>query len=64
MTEHRRPVVSYKTYREAERAVDHLSDHGFPVESVAIIGQDLRVVEQVIGRDGLRRSGERRSPVS
>jgi hypothetical protein len=51
MTErHRRPVVSYKTYGEAERAVDHLSDHGFPVERVAIIGQDVRLVEQVIGR--------------
>ncbi|MGX5181582.1 general stress protein [Streptomyces avermitilis] len=51
MTEqHRRPVASYKTYQEAERAVDHLSDHGFPVERVAIIGQDLRLVEQVIGR--------------
>jgi hypothetical protein len=51
MTEqHRRPVASYETYREAERAVDHLSDHGFPVERVAIIGQDLRLVEQVIGR--------------
>ncbi|MET7884649.1 general stress protein [Streptomyces avermitilis] len=51
MTEQRRrPVASYTTYREAERAVDHLSDHGFPVERVAIIGQDLRLVEQVIGR--------------
>ncbi|MFE5589107.1 general stress protein [Streptomyces sp. NPDC056549] len=46
----RRPVASYKTYKEAERSVDHLSDQGFPVEGVAIIGQDLRLVEQVIGR--------------
>ncbi|MFI0206439.1 MULTISPECIES: hypothetical protein [Streptomyces] len=31
MTEQlRRPVASYKTYREAARAVDHLSGHGFP----------------------------------
>ncbi|MET7727945.1 general stress protein [Streptomyces mirabilis] len=51
MTEqHRRPVASYKTYWEAERAVDHLSDHGFPVERVAIIGQDVGLVEQVIRR--------------
>ncbi|MCX4420281.1 general stress protein [Streptomyces mirabilis] len=51
MTEqHRRPVASYKTCREAERAVDHLADHGFPVERVAIIGRDVRLVEQVIGR--------------
>ncbi|MGW2938631.1 general stress protein [Streptomyces sp. NPDC001156] len=50
MTEqHRRPVASCKTYGEAERAVDHLSDHGFPVERVAIIGQDVRLVDQVIG---------------
>ncbi|MEU7698077.1 general stress protein [Streptomyces sp. NPDC039028] len=46
----RRPVASYKTYEEAERAVDHLSDQGFPVERVAIIGQDVRLVEQVTGR--------------
>ncbi|MEU6765643.1 general stress protein [Streptomyces sp. NPDC046853] len=51
MTEQpRRPIASYKTYEEAERTVDHLSDQGFPVERVAIIGQDLRLVEQVTGR--------------
>ncbi|GHB39145.1 hypothetical protein GCM10010347_05770 [Streptomyces cirratus] len=48
----RRTVVSYPSYQEAERAVDHLSDQGFPVERVAIIGQDLQLVEQVIGRMG------------
>ncbi|MEU2108707.1 general stress protein [Streptomyces sp. NPDC019507] len=46
----RRNVASYSTYQEAERAVDHLSDQGFPVERVAIIGQDVRLVEQVVGR--------------
>jgi hypothetical protein len=30
--------------------VDRLSDVGFPVERVAIIGQDLKMVEQVTGR--------------
>ncbi|MEU6547946.1 general stress protein [Streptomyces sp. NPDC046859] len=51
MTEQpRRPVATYETYHEAERAVDHLSDQGFPVERVAIIGQDVRLVEQVVGR--------------
>ncbi|MFF5651354.1 general stress protein [Streptomyces collinus] len=51
MTEQpRRPVTTYETYQEAERAVDHLSDQGFPVERVAIIGQDVRLVEQVVGR--------------
>ncbi|MEU6353686.1 general stress protein [Streptomyces sp. NPDC047072] len=48
----RRTIASYTTYQEAERAVDHLSDQGFPVERVAIIGQDVRLVEQVAGRLG------------
>ncbi|MFF3736603.1 general stress protein [Streptomyces sp. NPDC002566] len=53
MTEQaRRTVASYATYQEAERAVDHLADQGFPVQKVAIIGQDVRLVEQVIGRMG------------
>jgi|SRR5215208_4969900 len=43
-------VASYPTYKQAERAVDHLSDSGFPVEHSAIVGRDLRLVEQVVGR--------------
>jgi hypothetical protein len=43
-------VASYGTYLEAQAAVDHLSDNGFPVETVAIVGCDLRLVEQVTGR--------------
>jgi hypothetical protein len=46
----RRTIVSYSSYEEAERAVDRLSDLGFPVERVAILGQDLQTVEQVTGR--------------
>jgi hypothetical protein len=46
----RRTVATFRTYREAERAVDFLSDRGFPVQRVAIIGSDLRLVEQVTGR--------------
>ncbi|WP_405962058.1 glycine zipper family protein [Streptomyces sp. NBC_00723] len=49
----RRTIASYTTYQEAERAVDHLADRGFPVERVAIVGQDVRLVEQVTGRMGL-----------
>ncbi|MFG2888026.1 general stress protein [Streptomyces sp. NPDC048248] len=45
-----RPIASYPTYAEAERAVDYLSDQGFPVRRVAIIGHDVRLVEQVVGR--------------
>jgi len=38
------------TYGEAQRAVDYLSDNGFPVQFSAIIGTDLRLVEKVTGR--------------
>lgn len=46
----RTTVAGYTNYRDAERAVDHLSDQGFPVERVAIVGTGLRTVEQVAGR--------------
>ncbi|MBT2388773.1 glycine zipper family protein [Streptomyces sp. ISL-1] len=46
----RRTIATYATYAEAERAVDYLSDQGFPVERVAVIGRDLQLVEQVVGR--------------
>jgi hypothetical protein len=46
----RRLVVSYDSYADAQRAVDHLSDEGFPVEQVSIVAEDLRFVEQVTGR--------------
>ena len=46
----RRPIATYSNYREAERAVDWLSDQGFAVERVAIVGTGLRYVEQVAGR--------------
>ena len=43
-------VGSYDTYLEAQRAVDYLSDHEFPVQHVSIVGSDLRMVENVLGR--------------
>jgi tetrahydromethanopterin S-methyltransferase subunit G len=46
----RRTIETDADYRDAERAVDWLSDHGFPVEQVAIVGTELRYVEQVGGR--------------
>ena len=46
----RRNVASYDDYAEATRAVDRLSDEGFPVERVAIVGHGLHYVEQVQGR--------------
>jgi hypothetical protein len=43
-------VGSYTDYASAQRAVDVLSDRGFPVERLRIIGEDLRTVERVTGR--------------
>jgi hypothetical protein len=52
----RRVVASYSSYRDAERAVDLLSDRRFPVQRVAIVGRDLQTVEQVTGRIGYGRA--------
>ncbi|GAA1037083.1 hypothetical protein GCM10009557_49630 [Virgisporangium ochraceum] len=43
-------VGTYGTYTDAQRAVDYLSDHGFPVQHATIVGTDLRLVESVLGR--------------
>ena len=43
-------VGTYPDYAQAQRAVDTLSDNKFPVERSAIIGTDLRLVENVLGR--------------
>lgn len=40
----------FDTYEEAQKAVDYLSDHEFPVENVLIVGTDLRQLERVTGR--------------
>ena len=44
------PVGSFKTYAEAQRAVDALSDQEFPVEKLSIVGVDLMQVEKITGR--------------
>ena len=49
-TEGRQVVGTYAAYREAQRAVDRLSDLSFPVEHTEIVGRDLSLVEQVTGR--------------
>lgn len=49
-TRPRRVVASFSTYGEAEQAVDYLSDQRFPVERTAIVGEGLKLVEQVTGR--------------
>jgi uncharacterized protein YqgC (DUF456 family) len=40
----------YDTYPQAQRVVDYLSDHGFPVQNVAIVGTELKSIERVTGR--------------
>ncbi len=49
-------VASYEAYGDAQKAVDHLSDEGFPVERVSIVANDLRFVEEVTGRFGYGRA--------
>jgi hypothetical protein len=39
-----------KNYADAQRLVDGLSDNGFPVQHVRIVGEGLHSVEQVTGR--------------
>jgi hypothetical protein len=46
----RQTIARYDHYADAQRAVDHLSDTGFPVEEVEIVGSDLHLVEHVTGR--------------
>ena len=46
----RRSVSSATSYKDAEHAVDWLSDHAFPIERVTIVGTGLRYVENVSGR--------------
>ena len=43
-------VARFDDYEAAQRAVDRLSDNGFPVEKLDIVGSDLRIVERVTGR--------------
>ncbi|WP_447008472.1 general stress protein [Saccharothrix isguenensis] len=43
-------VAAFDNYADAERAVDSLSDRGFPVGHTKIVGVGLRMVEHVLGR--------------
>lgn len=43
-------VATFTKYEDAQAAVDRLSDEGFPVENVSIVGHDIRTVENVSGR--------------
>lgn len=43
-------IASFDNYPQAQQLVDRMSDAGFPVEHVRIVGDGLRTVEQVTGR--------------
>lgn len=43
-------IGSYTSYLDAQKAVDYLADHQFPVQHVSIVGNDLKMVERVTGR--------------
>ena len=43
-------LAIYPDYEQAQRAVDYLSDHQFPVQNCMIVGTDLKQVERVTGR--------------
>src|SRR5215212_12251877 len=43
-------LAVYDDYAAAQKAVDFLSDHEFPVQNCLIVGTDLKQVERVTGR--------------
>lgn len=49
----RHVLATHHSYEEAQRDVDYLAGAGVGVSGVAILGHDLRLVEQVIRRRGL-----------
>jgi hypothetical protein len=40
----------YEEYAAAQKAVDFLSDHEFPVQNCMIVGTDLKQIERITGR--------------
>jgi len=48
--EYPQSLATYDDYDKAQKAVDHLSDHEFPVENCMIVGTDLKQVERITGR--------------
>jgi len=60
----RRPIAAFDNYGDAERVVDYLSDNGFPVNRVAIIGSDVRMVEQIVGRMNYGGAALRGAPIN
>lgn len=50
-------IGEFQFYEDAEHAVDYLSDQKFPVENLSIVGRDLQMVENVLGRRNWFRAG-------
>jgi hypothetical protein len=49
-------VATFTDYASAQRAVDFLSDNRFPVQEVSIVGNNVRLVEHVLGRVTIARA--------
>ncbi|MDF1487666.1 general stress protein [Tessaracoccus caeni] len=43
-------LASFRSYEEAQKAVDYLADKGFPVQNLMIVGAQLKSLERVTGR--------------
>jgi len=43
-------LATYDDYASAQRTVDYLSDHEFPVENCMIVGTELKQLERITGR--------------
>ena len=43
-------LAVYDDYASAQKTVDYLSDHEFPVQHLMIVGTDLKRVERITGR--------------
>lgn len=43
-------IAIYDKYVDAQKAVDFLADNKFPVQNLAIVGTDLKLIERVTGR--------------
>jgi hypothetical protein len=46
----RRTLGTFEHYADAQASIDRLSDAGFGVDRLMIVGRDLRLVERVTGR--------------
>ena len=43
-------LAVYEKYEDAQKSVDFLSDHEFPVQNCMIVGTELKQVERITGR--------------